>query len=365
MPSVYQCAESTQCGDGVCEPSGFCSFPDDACASGRRYGSFAGDGLGGTCVDSSEGSTGTPPPAGSSSGPPLEGSTTGSSGGGETTGSIIPGTTSTTSDSGLDVTTDPSASASASSGSTGGTPRVSDGLVVLYRFDEGGGDVVHDSSPEGDGLDLQIQKSTAMEGKNNTGVTWTTDGLRFHGTDSASRASSTTSVTKVREECQASSELTLEAWVTPYDATDPGPDRIVTYSVDSAQRNFSLLLGRDISGKQAPAWRARVRVSDVDSDALNGNPALRSPIDEGVEGALAHVVFVHREAGAELLYLDGQESVTGTREGDFDSWSSEMVLSVGNELDGNRALDATLHLVAVYCRALDESEVQQNFEAGF
>jgi hypothetical protein len=35
---------------GTCEPTGGCSFPDDSCGSGRRYGAHAPDGLAGTCA---------------------------------------------------------------------------------------------------------------------------------------------------------------------------------------------------------------------------------------------------------------------------------------------------------------------------
>ncbi|MCR9164507.1 MAG: LamG-like jellyroll fold domain-containing protein [Nannocystaceae bacterium] len=49
-PSAYQCQDDTSCPTGQCEASGFCSFPDPACDSGRRYGEFAGGGLSGACV---------------------------------------------------------------------------------------------------------------------------------------------------------------------------------------------------------------------------------------------------------------------------------------------------------------------------
>lgn len=42
---------------GMCEPSGGCSFPDDACPSGRRYGDRSKPGLAGTCVDEDAGSS--------------------------------------------------------------------------------------------------------------------------------------------------------------------------------------------------------------------------------------------------------------------------------------------------------------------
>ncbi len=51
----YACEDATQCvvdgAQGSCEAAGFCAFPDDACASGRRYSPFAGDGLARECVD--------------------------------------------------------------------------------------------------------------------------------------------------------------------------------------------------------------------------------------------------------------------------------------------------------------------------
>ena len=46
----YRCAGDSTCsGGGVCETTGFCSFPDGECTSGRRYNDSAGT-LGGTCT---------------------------------------------------------------------------------------------------------------------------------------------------------------------------------------------------------------------------------------------------------------------------------------------------------------------------
>jgi hypothetical protein len=46
----YRCESSSACGvGGVCEAEGFCSVPDGACASGRRFGDAAGA-LAGQCV---------------------------------------------------------------------------------------------------------------------------------------------------------------------------------------------------------------------------------------------------------------------------------------------------------------------------
>lgn len=47
----YKCVDSTQCGtSGQCEDTGFCSFPDTACDSGRKYGEFSGSTYSNVCV---------------------------------------------------------------------------------------------------------------------------------------------------------------------------------------------------------------------------------------------------------------------------------------------------------------------------
>lgn len=61
IESRFSCEDDDQCAadgrDGTCEPTGACSFPDDACPSGRRYGDHSRSDLAGMCVD--EGGTDT------------------------------------------------------------------------------------------------------------------------------------------------------------------------------------------------------------------------------------------------------------------------------------------------------------------
>jgi hypothetical protein len=61
--SAFECETADDCRDagvdGRCEPTGFCSFPDDGCPSDHRYGDHAGDGLGGMCVPEGDDTIGT------------------------------------------------------------------------------------------------------------------------------------------------------------------------------------------------------------------------------------------------------------------------------------------------------------------
>lgn len=70
---IFACMDSSECGTGVCEANGYCSFADDACPSMQRYGEHAPDGIAGACVEPTVDPTSTTSPddtnATSTSGP--------------------------------------------------------------------------------------------------------------------------------------------------------------------------------------------------------------------------------------------------------------------------------------------------------
>ncbi len=58
IPNTFLCSTDDACGvAGSCEESGFCSFPDDGCESGRRYSAHGGA-LSRQCVPEDSGSSG-------------------------------------------------------------------------------------------------------------------------------------------------------------------------------------------------------------------------------------------------------------------------------------------------------------------
>lgn len=82
---VYLCQDDPSCEQGgvsgVCQATGYCSFPDAECSSGQRYGAHAGGSLADTCVElePATGDTGVSATGGSVGTSEVDGSGTASS----------------------------------------------------------------------------------------------------------------------------------------------------------------------------------------------------------------------------------------------------------------------------------------------
>ena len=227
-------------------------------------------------------------------------------------------------------------------GGAGG--RVDAGLILLYAFDEGSGSTVADQSGALPKHDLTI----ADPGN----VTWSANHLNINAATALSTAGA---ATKVVARAQTSGELTVEAWIKPADVTQGGPARIITMSTDPWLRNFML-------GQETNAYAARFR-ADGEADWDNGSPTVFTTAGTATT-ALTHVVHTHRSDGAEVLYIDGVENQTFMRTGGLSQWDDTYPIIVANEATNDRTWLGELHLIAVYDRALDAGEVEQNFTAG-
>ncbi len=130
-PEAFLCASDSQCSTGgVCDEPGFCSFPDETCTSGRRFGEHAGQGLANTCVmpvvaGTTTGATTTSGPAPGSEGTDWSG-TSPVADDDTSTGSPM---TTTDGDDGGSTSTD----GTGTSGTTG--IEVPEGLVAWFRFE--------------------------------------------------------------------------------------------------------------------------------------------------------------------------------------------------------------------------------------
>jgi hypothetical protein len=101
---VFACDDPSECPGGTCESSGFCSFPDDACPSGQRYGGHAPSSIANECVEPQGTSSGDDTTTTTSAGTTVTLTTIDASG--DPSGTSDPSTTTTTTTSGsVDETT--------------------------------------------------------------------------------------------------------------------------------------------------------------------------------------------------------------------------------------------------------------------
>jgi large repetitive protein len=230
-----------------------------------------------------------------------------------------------------------------------GTPnynsRVNAGLVSLYTFREGAGNTVYDVSGVGTQMNLTIN--------NTSNATWI-NGAGIHLTGS-NFIQSTGNAQKLLDTFSASNAITIEAWIRPSNATQTGPARIVSMSSGTSLRNFSLL-------QEADNYSARLRTSA--GTTTNGMPQLLSPDNKVASAYAQHVVYTMSSAGAERMYVDGILVASGTRSGSFTNWSN-MIFGLGNETTMDRTWLGKIYMVALYNQDFDQSEVNQNLQAGY
>lgn len=130
----FNCQDSDDCGsDGMCQSSGYCSFPDTECPSGQRYGELAGAGLAGECVNPTEGTEST----GSASGTSTTSTATSTPTSTSTSTSALTGSTSVADGSSTSIeisATGSSGPASSTSSTTEGSESSSTGPGAVYSF---------------------------------------------------------------------------------------------------------------------------------------------------------------------------------------------------------------------------------------
>ena len=222
-------------------------------------------------------------------------------------------------------------------------PRVTEGLVAFYPFTEGSGTTINDVSGFGAPLNLTAQNEAA--------ISWIAGGGL--SVNSPTIISSAGAATKVIDAIKAGNEITIEAWVNPANTTQAGPARIVTLSKGKYDRNFTL-------AQQNTLYDVRLRTSSTD---LNGRPSSNTPAGS-LTADLTHVVYTRNTAGVVFMYINGTESASSTVDGTTSNWDGTYRLALANESTLNRAWLGEIHLVAIFDRALSQTEVAQNFSAG-
>jgi hypothetical protein len=221
----------------------------------------------------------------------------------------------------------------------GGVARADGSAIALFTFSEGSGDTTMDTSGAAAPIALQIEGMEWVDG----------GGLRnVSGKAQASEADSR----KLFDMIQPVDEYSVEAWVIPDNTNQDGPARIVSYSADTQNRNFTM-------GQNAIYYQLRNRSAGTDA---NGTPALEA-LDPETATALQHVVMTFDAASGRKVYINGSLSIEENTDDTLD-WQDNHTLVIGNEVTDDRLWQGIIRLVAIHNKALTPTEVLQNFDAG-
>ncbi len=221
--------------------------------------------------------------------------------------------------------------------------RTKDGLLALYLFDEGKGNIITDDSGIEPPIHLRITDPTK--------ILWTKDENAVEITGN-SMIVSEGNIEKILNNLKGRKELSIEVWFAPNNLNQTGPARIVSMSVDPTQRNFTLgQINDDI------AFRLRTTKTDQ-----NGIPELDTQ-KHILKQSPTHLVATY-DGNIKRLYVNGNlHSEIQQITGDFSNWNN-YPLVIGNELTGDRPWLGKLYLVGIYNRQLNPDEVQKNYQAG-
>lgn len=219
--------------------------------------------------------------------------------------------------------------------------------IVRYDFTAPAGDLIEDVSGVTPALTLEIADPAAVE--------WLNPGLRVK---SATLIKTATPRVKLKPDTFFSSGITIEAWIRPANNTQAGPARIVTFSADSGNRNFTL-------GQQAAEYRQRFRTSENPGNGTNpyttsGNIIAAAP-------TLQHVVYTRQASGAATIYVNGQIAGTAAVPGDGSNWVMDYGFGLFNEISyptDTRTWLGDIFLVAIYNNPMTAAEVSAKYTQG-
>jgi glycopeptide antibiotics resistance protein len=154
---------------------------------------------------------------------------------------------------------------------------------------------------------------------------------------------------------QSGTGLSIELWVSSLNENQNGPARIISYSIDPFQRNFTVAQDED---------RLIVRLRTVHSDINAIYPHVE--VSKVFNSRSVRHIVVTYDFKEECIFIDGQLRSREKRlTGGFDNWDSSHLLVFGNEATGNRPWVGRIFLVAFYNRPIDKNTVWEHYSRGW
>ena len=152
------------------------------------------------------------------------------------------------------------------------------------------------------------------------------------------------------DEIVAADQFSVELIITPGNASQSGPARILTFSKTYAARNFTIAQEKD-------TYEVRVRTST----ALSGlRPRF---VTEAVvtPNKAQHLLFV-REKDHHVLYVNGAEAVREKVYGHIGNWDDSFPLLLGNDIKKAAPWYGTIHQLNFMTKELNANQAKEHYE---
>jgi VanZ family protein len=146
----------------------------------------------------------------------------------------------------------------------------------------------------------------------------------------------------------------LEIWAATDNLNQTGPARIVSYSLNPAERNFTL-------GQSKKKLIMRLRTTETD---LNGvKPHVE--VDNVFSFAEPQHIVVAYDFSEQKIFVNGEMRLRQrVPAGRFTNWDPSYYLVLGNEATGDRPWIGKIFYLGIYNRALSKQEIRKSYLAG-
>lgn len=216
--------------------------------------------------------------------------------------------------------------------------------VMSYDFESSNGTTVEDRT-EGVSYDLEASGDVVLR-----------DGTATIGVDGLLQT--TTRPAELTESVEATGEFAVAIWlatseVIQGDRQSTGTEvRIVSYSLDTVNRNFTLAQWSDTA-----ALRIRTRGGD-----LNGLP--QDVVEDAFMDTNLHLYLMQVRDDFLELYRDGVLLHSEAARNRLGRWDDGYPIVIGNEATGDRGWTGRIHSLAIYDRGFDPAEIADALRAG-
>jgi hypothetical protein len=222
--------------------------------------------------------------------------------------------------------------------------------ILRYEFNEGKGNIIKDVSGVLPTMDLEIQHPDNVE--------WGRGKLTVKQATLAKDLKVYIGESKLMTPDFFTDGFSLEVLVKPANNSQSGPARIVTFSKDSAERNFTL-------GQAGDYYQQRFRTTDTNpngSDLSVVSP--QGSIKPDVP--MQHIVYTRDSVGSAKMYINGEEVASLSITGEGSTWDASFTFALFNETNyptDTRTWLGEIFLVAVYTGVLSSAEVKKHHDS--